>query len=48
MPFKDIVNKLLREYTKICEKVSNLMNIEFDSELVYDDNDKININYDKK
>ena len=40
MPFKVIDNKLLKEYTKVWEKVSNLMNIEFDSELVYGDNDK--------
>ena len=33
-------NKLLKKYTKIWEKVSNLMNIEFDSEPVYGDNDK--------
>ena len=29
-----------KKYTKTWEKVSLLMNIEFDSELVYDDNDK--------
>ena len=33
-------NKLLRKYNKIPEKISNLMNIEFDSEPVYGDNDK--------
>ena len=32
--------KLLRKYNKIWEKISNLMNIELDSELVYGDNDK--------
>ena len=40
MPFKVNDNRLLRRYTKICEKVSNLMTIEFDSEPVYGDNDK--------
>ena len=38
--FKDIGNKLLKKYTKIREKVSSLMNIEFDSEPFYGDNDK--------
>ena len=33
-------NELLKKYNKIWEKVSNLMNIEFDSEPVYGDNDK--------
>ena len=33
-------NKLLKKCTKICERFSNLMNIKFDSELVYGDNDK--------
>ena len=32
--------KLLRKYNKICDKISNLMNIELDSEPVYGDNDK--------
>ena len=40
MPFKVNDNRLLRRYTKIWEKVSNLMTIEFDSEPVYGDNDK--------
>ena len=40
MSFKVGDNKLLKKYTKIWEKISNLMNIEFDSELVYGDNDK--------
>ena len=40
MSFKDIDNKLLKEDTKICERVSNLMNIKFDSAPVYGDNDK--------
>ena len=40
MSFKVIDNKLLKEYTKIWEKVSNLMNIKFHSESVYGDNDK--------
>ena len=38
--FKAIDNKLLKTYTTIWEKVSGLMNIEFDSEPVYGDNDK--------
>ena len=33
-------NKLLKEYNKIWEIISNLLNIEFDSEPVYGDNDK--------
>ena len=40
MSFKVVDNKLLRKYNKIWEKISNLMNIEFDSEPVYGDNDK--------
>ena len=40
MSFKVSDNKLLKKYTKIWEKVSNLMNIKFDSEPVYGDNDK--------
>ena len=40
MSFKVIDNKLLKEYTKILEKVSNLMNLKFDSEPVYGGNDK--------
>ena len=39
MSFK-VDNKLLKEYTKIWENISNLMNIKFDSESVYGDNDK--------
>ena len=31
MSFKVINNKLLKKYTKIWERVSSLMNIEFDS-----------------
>ena len=38
--FKAIDNKLLKKYTKIWENVSSLMNIEFDSEPIYGDNDK--------
>ena len=44
MSFKVVDNKLLTKYNKIWEKVSNLMNIEFDSEPVYGDND----NYRKR
>ena len=40
MSFKVSDNKLLTKYTKIWEKVSNLMGIEFDSEPVYGDNNK--------
>ena len=40
MSFKVGDNKLFKKYNKICEKISNLMNIEFDSEPVYGDNDK--------
>ena len=40
MSFKVDDNKLLKKYNKIWEKVSNLMNIEFDSEPVYGDNGK--------
>ena len=37
MSFKVGDNKLLKKYNKIWEKVSNLMNIEFDSGPVYGD-----------
>ena len=40
MSFKVIDKNLLKKYTKIWERVSSLMNIEFDSEPVYGDNDK--------
>ena len=40
MSFKVSDNKLLKKYNKIWERVSNLMNIEFDNESVYGDNDK--------
>ena len=40
MSFKVSDNKLLKKYSKIWEKISNLMNIEFDSEPVYGDEDK--------
>ena len=40
MSFKVTDKKLLKNYTKIWEKVSNLMDIKFDSEPVYGDNDK--------
>ena len=40
MSFKISDNKLLKKYNKIWGKVSNLLNIEFDSETVYSDNDK--------
>ena len=38
--FKVSDNKLLKKYNKIYGKISNLMNIEFDSEPVYRDGDK--------
>ena len=38
--FKVIDNKLLTTYTKIWKRVSSLINIEFDNEPVYGDNDK--------
>ena len=40
MSFKANDNRLLRKCTKIWEKISSLMNVEFDSEPVYGDNDK--------
>ena len=40
MSFKVTDYKLLKKYNKIWKKISNLMNIEFDSEPVYGDNDK--------
>ena len=40
MSFKVIDNKLLKKYNKIWEKISSLMNIKFDSEPVYGNNDK--------
>ena len=40
MSFKVGDNKLLKKYNKIWEKISNLMNKEFDSDPVYGDNDK--------
>ena len=40
MSFKVNDNRLLKKYTKIRKNLSILMNIEFDSEPVYGDNDK--------
>ena len=40
MSFKVIYKKLLKKYAQIWEKVSSLMNIEFDSEPLYGDDDK--------
>ena len=40
MSFKVVDNDLLKTYTKIWERVTNLMNIEFDSEPVYGENYK--------
>ena len=60
MSFKVINNNLLKKYTKIWERVSSLMNIEFDSELVYGYNDqyinakiksygdRVNVNFEDK
>ena len=39
MSFKAADNKLLKNYNKIWERISNLIDIEFDSEPVYGDND---------
>ena len=38
--FKVSDNKLLKKYTKIWGRISNLMNMKSDSEPVYGDNDK--------
>ena len=38
--FKVDDNKLLKKYNKIWEIISNLLNIEFDTELVYGGNNK--------
>ena len=35
-----VIKKLLKKYTEIWEKISSLMNKEYDSEPVYGDNDK--------
>ena len=35
MPFKFNDNRLLKKYTKIWERVSILLNIEFDSEVIW-------------
>ena len=40
MSFRVVDNKLLKKYNKIWGKISNLMNIEFDGDPVYGDNDK--------
>ena len=40
MSFKVRDNMLLKKYKKTWGKISNLMNVEFDSEPVYGDNDK--------
>ena len=40
MSFKVNDNRLLKKYIKIQEKVSIFMNIEFDSEPIFGDNDK--------
>ena len=40
MPLKVDDNKLLKKYNRIWEIISNLLNIELDSEPVYGDNDK--------
>ena len=49
---RSLIKQLLKNYTKIWEKVSNLVGIKFDSEPIYDDNDiymkaKIKIYKDK-
>ena len=40
MTFRVTDKKLFKKYTKILGKVSSLMDIKFDSEPVYGDNDK--------
>ena len=40
MSFRVSGNKLLKKYNKIWEKISNLLNIEFDREPVLGDGDK--------
>ena len=40
MSFMVIENKILKKYNKILERVHSLMNIKFDSEPVYGDNNK--------
>ena len=40
MSFKVSDNKLLKRYNKIWEKISNLLDIKFDSQSVYGDGDK--------
>ena len=40
MSFRVSDNKLFKKYSKIWEKIRNLMNIVFESEPVYGDNDK--------
>ena len=40
MSFRVSDNKLLKEYTKVWQKRSNLMNIKLDSKPFYGDNDK--------
>ena len=40
MSFKISDNKVLKTYNKIWEKISNLLDIKFDSQPVYDDGDK--------
>ena len=40
MSFKATDKKLLKQYIQVWERVSSLMNIKFDSEPVYGDNDK--------
>ena len=40
MSFRVSDNKLLKKYTKIWGKISNLASIKIDSEPVYGDNDK--------
>ena len=37
---RPLIKKLLKKYNKIQKRVNSLMNIEFDSEPVYGDNDK--------
>ena len=45
IPFKVDDNKLLKKCNRIWKIISNLLNIEFDSEPVYGDNDKYIMKY---
>ena len=48
MSFKVNDNNLLKKYTKIWKEISSLMDIEFDSEPVYGDNDNFKVKKKKE